>query len=144
MPYYRSVGQVPRKRHLRTEQPDGAGLYFEELMGANGFAQESALLYHRRSPSAIVAAEPVDHAAPRFTADVPLLPAGTVTGPLHLLHLPCLPARESGTLILHWHFGQIMMIGMVRGVRFWASGHSSTDAGGGATLKPFDNRSEVT
>ena len=82
MPYYRSVGEVPRKRHLRAEQPDGSGLYFEELMGANGFAQESALLYHRRSPSAIVAAEPVDYAVPRFTPDVPLLPRHLRTGAL--------------------------------------------------------------
>jgi hypothetical protein len=77
-------------------------------------------------------------------AAVPLLPPGTMTGLLHLLHFPCLPARESGTLILHWHFGQVMMIAMVRGIRFWASGHSSMDAGGGATVKPFDIRWEVT
>jgi homogentisate 1,2-dioxygenase len=81
MPYYRRVGEVPRKRHLRVEQPDG-GLYFEELMGANGFAQESALLYHRRSPSAIVAAEPVDCVAPRFSSDMPLLPRHLRTGAL--------------------------------------------------------------
>src|SRR6202021_1516838 len=37
---------------------------------------------HRRSPSAIVAAEPVEHAAPRFTADVPLLPRHVRTGGL--------------------------------------------------------------
>ncbi len=74
MPYYRRVGEVPRKRHLRVAQDDGA-LYFEELMGANGFAQESALLYHRRSPSAIVAAQRVsDIAAPQFAPDLPLLP----------------------------------------------------------------------
>jgi homogentisate 1,2-dioxygenase len=82
MPYYRSVGEIPRKRHLRVQQADGAGLYFEELMGANGFAQESALLYHRHSPSAIVAADPVDCDAPRFTPNVPLLPRHLRTGAL--------------------------------------------------------------
>jgi homogentisate 1,2-dioxygenase len=74
MPYYRCVGEVPRKRHLRVAQDDGA-FYFEELMGANGFAQESALLYHRRSPSAIVAAESASDAVrPQFAPDLPLLP----------------------------------------------------------------------
>ncbi len=74
MPYYRCVGEVPRKRHLRVTQDDGV-FYFEELMGANGFAQESALLYHRRSPSAIVAAESASDAVrPQFAPDLPLLP----------------------------------------------------------------------
>ena len=30
MPYYRSVGEVPRKRHVQFRQPDGR-LYAEEL-----------------------------------------------------------------------------------------------------------------
>ncbi len=58
MPYYRSVGAVPRKRHTQFANPDG-GLYAEELIGIEGFAQESSLLYHRHLPTAIVAAETV-------------------------------------------------------------------------------------
>ena len=82
MPNYRSVGEVPRKRHLRVAQDDGT-LYFEELMGANGFAQESALLYHRGSPSAIVSAQTAsDAAAPEFAPDFPLLPRHLRTGAL--------------------------------------------------------------
>ena len=57
MPYYRQVGDIPRKRHSYV--PAEGGLRFEELMGHDGFAQESSLLYHRGSPSAIVAAEVV-------------------------------------------------------------------------------------
>src|SRR4051795_5344560 len=52
MPYYRRVGEVPTKRHIRAEE-GGARLH-EELMGLEGFSQASALLYHRHSPSAIV------------------------------------------------------------------------------------------
>ena len=37
MPYYRQVGEVPRKRHTQFRQPDG-GLYAEELMGVEGFS----------------------------------------------------------------------------------------------------------
>jgi homogentisate 1,2-dioxygenase len=56
MPYYRSVGDLPRKRHTQFRQPDGS-LYAEELMGQEGFSSDSSLLYHRHLPTAIVAAE---------------------------------------------------------------------------------------
>jgi homogentisate 1,2-dioxygenase len=54
MPYYRAVGSVPPKRHTQHRAPDGA-LYFEELMGEEGFTSDSALLYHLRIPSAVAA-----------------------------------------------------------------------------------------
>jgi homogentisate 1,2-dioxygenase len=53
MAYYRRVGDVPPKRHTQHRRPDG-GLYYEELMGEEGFSSDSALLYHRAIPSAIV------------------------------------------------------------------------------------------
>nr|WP_042184243.1 homogentisate 1,2-dioxygenase [Kibdelosporangium sp. MJ126-NF4]CEL16173.1 Homogentisate 1,2-dioxygenase [Kibdelosporangium sp. MJ126-NF4]CTQ94098.1 Homogentisate 1,2-dioxygenase (EC 1.13.11.5) [Kibdelosporangium sp. MJ126-NF4] len=53
MPYYRSVGEIPRKRHTQFRAPDGS-LYAEELMGVEGFSSDSALLYHRHLPTAIV------------------------------------------------------------------------------------------
>jgi homogentisate 1,2-dioxygenase len=79
MPYYRQVGTIPRKRHSRFPNPSG-GLYAEELMGQEGFASQSSLLYHAYPPTAIVAAVSVsgeEHGHP--TADCladnrPLLP----------------------------------------------------------------------
>src|SRR3982751_6420131 len=56
MPYYRSVGEVPHKRHTQFRRPDG-GLYAEELMGQEGFSSDSSLLYHRHRPTAIVSAD---------------------------------------------------------------------------------------
>ncbi|MCP2251655.1 homogentisate 1,2-dioxygenase [Prauserella aidingensis] len=53
MAYYRRVGSVPPKRHTQHRTPDG-GLYYEELMGEEGFSSDSSLLYHRGIPSAIV------------------------------------------------------------------------------------------
>ncbi len=53
MPYYRRAGSIPPVRHTQHRQPDG-GLYFEELMGEEGFVSNSSLLYHRHLPSAIV------------------------------------------------------------------------------------------
>ena len=52
MPFYRSVGEIPRKRHIQFRKPDGS-LYHEELMGEEGFSDDSALLYHLNAPTAI-------------------------------------------------------------------------------------------
>lgn len=72
MPYYRSVGSVPRKRHT-IHRVDGA-VAFEELMGLEGFSGKSALLYHRHSPSAITRIETVDIEPPDFQPNMPLRP----------------------------------------------------------------------
>ncbi|MCW2844064.1 MAG: homogentisate 1,2-dioxygenase, partial [Nocardioides sp.] len=53
MAYYRQVGEVPRQRHTQFRHSDGR-LYYEELMGEEGFSSDSALLYHRGVPSALV------------------------------------------------------------------------------------------
>ncbi len=76
MPHYRAVGHIPAKRH--THHLDESGHRFaEELMGQQGFSSESSLLYHRHSPSALTAIEPVEFAessAAPATPDVPLTP----------------------------------------------------------------------
>jgi len=71
--HYRSVGQVPRKRHTQFRQPDGR-LYAEELMGEEGFSSDSALLYHRELPTRICRAEPAGRDAGDLRAQEPLLP----------------------------------------------------------------------
>ncbi|TDC00756.1 homogentisate 1,2-dioxygenase [Nonomuraea longispora] len=74
MPYYRVVGEVPRKRHVQFRRPDG-GLYAEELMGEEGFSSDSSLLYHRHLPTAIVKAEAVTPTVgARLEANLPLSP----------------------------------------------------------------------
>ncbi len=73
MPYYRSVGALPKKRHTQFRGPDG-GLYAEELMGSEGFSGASSLLYHRHPPTALVAAESWDLPDPPTVANHPLLP----------------------------------------------------------------------
>ncbi len=99
MPHFRSVGEVPRKRHIQMRRPDG-GLYAEELMGQEGFASDASLLYHQHSPAAIVAAEDVTSSMPSVVRipNRPLTPRhlrthqcgtpsarDTVRGRLHLL-----------------------------------------------------------
>ena len=73
MTYYRRVGDVPDKRHTQFRRPDG-GLYAEELMGQEGFGSESALLYHRHLPTAIVDARAWPEADQPLRPNHPLLP----------------------------------------------------------------------
>jgi homogentisate 1,2-dioxygenase len=73
MPFYRQLGEVPRKRHTQFRRPDG-GLFAEELVGVEGFGSDSALLYHVRIPTAIVAAEPAGREPQPLTGNHPLKP----------------------------------------------------------------------
>lgn len=52
MPYYRTLGTIPRKRHIVFRKPDG-GLYAEELMGHEGFHGTASLLYHVYPPTTV-------------------------------------------------------------------------------------------
>jgi homogentisate 1,2-dioxygenase len=73
MAYYRRSGEVPPKRHTQFRTPDG-GLYYEELMGEEGFSSDSSLLYHRSIPSAIVDASPWELMGVDTTPNHPLVP----------------------------------------------------------------------
>jgi homogentisate 1,2-dioxygenase len=73
LPYYRTVGSVPKKRHTQFRRPDG-GLYAEELMGAEGFSGVSSLLYHRHPPTALVEAGNWDLPHQPTVGNHPLLP----------------------------------------------------------------------
>ncbi|HET8988544.1 MAG TPA: homogentisate 1,2-dioxygenase domain-containing protein [Humibacillus sp.] len=58
MAHYQAVGTIPPKRHTQHRRP-GRGpkageLYYEELMGEEGFSSDSSLLYHRNIPSTIL------------------------------------------------------------------------------------------
>jgi homogentisate 1,2-dioxygenase len=86
MTCYRSVGDVPRKRH--TVFRDGENRLLEELVGDEGFAGASSLLYHRGSPSGLLAIEAVDDVRPSLTANHPL-------APLHLRTPKLAPAAHA-------------------------------------------------
>ncbi|HET7530716.1 MAG TPA: homogentisate 1,2-dioxygenase [Mycobacteriales bacterium] len=73
MPYYRSVGHVPRKRHTQFRKPDGS-LYAEELMGVEGFSSDSALLYREHPPTEIVDIAAFEEPEQRLVANHPLKP----------------------------------------------------------------------
>ncbi|MFC1438743.1 cupin domain-containing protein [Streptacidiphilus sp. N1-10] len=73
MAHYRRLGAVPPKRHTQHRNPEG-GLYYEELMGEEGFSSDSSLLYHRNIPSAIVDAAVWELPDQSLTANHPLTP----------------------------------------------------------------------
>ncbi len=73
MPYYRQVGDVPRKRHTQHRGPTGA-LYREELVGEEGFSSDSSLLYHVGVPSSLVDARPWELPDQSTVPNAPLLP----------------------------------------------------------------------
>ena len=73
MAYYQHQGSVPPKRHTQHRRPDG-GLYYEELMGEEGFSSDSSLLYHREIPSALVNARAWDLPDQATAPNEPLLP----------------------------------------------------------------------
>ncbi len=72
MPYYRQVGQVPRKRHTIHHLDEGVA--FEELVGEEGFSSASSLLYHRHSPSALRSIDAVAQEEPTFLPNLPVSP----------------------------------------------------------------------
>ncbi|MEU1184022.1 homogentisate 1,2-dioxygenase domain-containing protein [Streptomyces sp. NPDC005820] len=73
MPYYHRAGAVPPKRHTQHRDPDGK-LYYEELMGEEGFSSDSSLLYHRHIPSAVREFRVWDLGDQSLVPNHPLLP----------------------------------------------------------------------
>jgi homogentisate 1,2-dioxygenase len=52
MPFYHTLGIIPDKRHIVSRQPNGK-LYQEELVGTQGFAGLSSLVYHLYPPTRV-------------------------------------------------------------------------------------------
>jgi homogentisate 1,2-dioxygenase len=52
MPLYHKLGNIPHKRHVQFEKPDGS-LYYEQLFGTEGFNGHSSLLYQVHRPTQV-------------------------------------------------------------------------------------------
>lgn len=55
MPFYQRRGRIPAKRHTVLER-DGGGMYYEELIGNEGFRGASTLLYRLHRPTRMLEA----------------------------------------------------------------------------------------
>jgi homogentisate 1,2-dioxygenase len=53
MPFYHKLGSIPHKRHTVFPR-EGGGMYYEHLMGNQGFAGLQSLLYHVRRPTTVL------------------------------------------------------------------------------------------
>jgi homogentisate 1,2-dioxygenase len=73
MAFYRAMGRIPRHRHTQFRSEGGA-LYYEELMGEEGFSSDSSLLYHSGVPSGIVDSQPWEIGDLSTVANHPLRP----------------------------------------------------------------------
>ncbi|HYO85295.1 MAG TPA: homogentisate 1,2-dioxygenase domain-containing protein [Dermatophilaceae bacterium] len=73
MAFYRSAGSIPPKRHTQHRTPEGK-LYYEELIGEEGFSSDSSLLYHTYIPSAITESKVWELPDQTLTPNHPLLP----------------------------------------------------------------------
>lgn len=60
MPFYRSVGSVPRKRHIAHKAEPGfrgEGIYYEEVVTTAGFGRAYTVCYHLRPPTRVAKVE---------------------------------------------------------------------------------------
>jgi homogentisate 1,2-dioxygenase len=73
MAFYRQIGSIPKTRHT-VFRADSGQLYYEELMGEEGFSSDSSLLYHRNIPSSLVGARVWNLPDQTLTANAPLVP----------------------------------------------------------------------
>lgn len=68
MPIYHELGKVPYKRHIVARQENGK-LYHEELVGTQGFAGMSSLVYHLYPPTRVKQKEKAYSVAPVVASD---------------------------------------------------------------------------
>ena len=63
MPTYRSLGQLPPKRHMQFENSSDSfldeGLFYEHVITTQGFDRTYSILYHRRPPTRVTKTETV-------------------------------------------------------------------------------------
>jgi hypothetical protein len=56
MPYYRTLGNIPPKRHtMHRVNPGykGEGIYYEEVVTTQGFSRAYSIVYHLKPPTRV-------------------------------------------------------------------------------------------
>lgn len=78
MPFYRQLGSIPRKHHLRfPREPAGSsfkaeGLHYEHVITTEGFDRAYSIAYHLRPPTRVKHVELFREDGPRAAAHSPL------------------------------------------------------------------------
>ncbi|MFP3489542.1 homogentisate 1,2-dioxygenase, partial [Staphylococcus sp. SIMBA_130] len=68
MVYYRTMGEIPSKRHTTFKREDGS-LYREQVMGTKGFSGIQSILYHHHFPTAVTEATFIKNTTPEYEAE---------------------------------------------------------------------------
>jgi homogentisate 1,2-dioxygenase len=85
MPYYRTLGHIPPKRHtMHRVSPGykGEGIYYEEVVTTQGFSRAYSIVYHLKPPTRVKEIEPAGHIRLDIVKDMPLRHIHTKTGHL--------------------------------------------------------------
>ena len=64
MPYYRTLGLIPPKRHtMHRVEPGykGEGIYYEEVVTTQGFSRAYSIVYHVKPPTRVKEVEAAGH-----------------------------------------------------------------------------------
>jgi homogentisate 1,2-dioxygenase len=77
MPSYRSLGEFPKKRHIRADRPVEAsflkeGLAYEHVITTAGFDRAYSIMYHLRPPTRVLSVENIRTEPLRAVDDLPL------------------------------------------------------------------------
>ncbi|HEY0945278.1 MAG TPA: homogentisate 1,2-dioxygenase [Opitutaceae bacterium] len=78
MPFYRQLGVIPRKHHLRFPREPaaasfkGEGLHYEHVITTEGFDRAYSITYHLRPPTRVKHVELFRESEPRTAAHTPL------------------------------------------------------------------------
>ena len=68
MPHYQIRGEVPGKRHIVFEKPEG-GLYAEEVVSAEGFSDIYSIIYHNHPPTKVLKIDEPRDVTPKVAVD---------------------------------------------------------------------------
>ena len=68
---YHSLGKLPRKKHIKFENPDG-GLYAEQLFSTHGFDGPMSTMYHINLPTTVQKWEDMGSVKVEYLPDEPL------------------------------------------------------------------------
>ncbi|SEA87012.1 homogentisate 1,2-dioxygenase [Thalassobacillus cyri] len=63
--FYRSLGEIPHKRHTMFKKEDGT-LFREQVMGTKGFSGTQSILYHHHMPTEVTKAKRLYHYLPEY------------------------------------------------------------------------------
>ncbi|MCZ7646991.1 MAG: hypothetical protein M5U26_17335 [Planctomycetota bacterium] len=87
MPYYKRLGLVPPKRHIKLPREKaasykGEGLHYEHVVTTVGFDRAYSICYHLRPPTRVTKVEPAGRVSVEAAPEMPLRHVHLKSGPM--------------------------------------------------------------